>query len=268
MVISPSIRYIREDHPGAPWARNAGMDAAKGEILAFVDDDVTINTHWLTELVRGFGVAEDVVCVTGLILPLELETPAQNWFEQYGGFSKGFTPRVFDMKENRPGSPLFPYTAGTFGSGANMAFRTEYLRTVGGFDIKLGRAEDFEAFFQVVTLGYKLVYEPGAIVRHPHNRDYKDLRRQIYRYGIGLTAFLTKTMLDNPRHLFTLATKVPYGLFFLLSDRSPKNKKKQEGYPKDLTASELKGMLYGPFAYVSSQLQYVRQKRLRLVKDT
>jgi GT2 family glycosyltransferase len=247
----PQVRYVREDHPGASWARNCGMRAAKGEILAFVDDDVVIDAHWLTELAMAFSMVDDAACVTGHILPLELETPAQDWFEQYGGFSKGFTKRVFDMAENRPKSPLFPYTAGSFGSGANMAFRTEYLRVMGGFETTLENlASDIEAFYRVIISGYKLVYQPAALVYHPHQRDYQDLRKQIYRYGRGLTALLTKSMLDNPKLLLDLATKLPYGFFFLLSTRSPKNKKKRKDYPRDLTMSEVRGMLYGPFTYL------------------
>ncbi len=255
----PQVRYIREDHPGASWARNRGMMAAQGEILAFTDDDVVIDRYWLVELVRGFSRADDVACVTGLIMPLELETQAQLWLEEYGGFSKGFSRCVFDMRENHPKTLLYPYTAGRFGSGANMAFRAAFLRSIGGFDLALGPpspargGEDLAAFFQVVTRGHKLVYEPAALLYHPHRRDYMALRKQIYQYGIGLAAYLTKSVLDAPYLLLDLILKLPYCLFFILSSRSPKNSKKGENYPKELTALELKGMLYGPFAYMRSR---------------
>ena len=65
--------------------------------------------------------------------------------------------------------------------------------------------------------------------------------------------YLTKILLDNPRLLFDLIRKLPYGLFFTLSARSPKNSKKSTQYPKELTVLELKGMLFGPFAYVRSR---------------
>lgn len=255
---APQVRYIREDRPGRCLALNCGMMAAQGEILAFTDDDIAIDRYWLVELVRGFNRAEDVACVTGLVLPLELETPAQFWFEEYGGFSKGLTRRVFDMGENHPKTRLYPYTAGRLGTGANMSFRTTFLRNVGGFDIALGAgrltqgAEDLAAFFQVVTRGYRLVYEPAALVYHPNRRDYMALRKYMYGYGVGLTAYLTKILLDTPRLLFDLIPKLPYGLFFTLSTRSPKNSKKSLQYPKELTILELKGMLFGPFAYLHS----------------
>jgi len=255
----PRVRYIREDRPGRSRALNCGMMAALGEILAFADDDVVVDSYWLVELIRGFSIADNVACVTGLVLPLELESSAQFWIEEYGGFGKGFTRCIFDMAENHPKTPLYPYTAGRFGTGACMAFKAAFLRSTGGFDLSLGAAspaqggEDLAAFFQVVTRGYKLVYEPAALLYHPHHRDYMALRKQIYHYGIGLTAYLTKVLLDNPRLLFDLIPKLPYGLVFALSTRSPKNSKKSTQYPKELTTLELKGMLYGPSAYLYSQ---------------
>lgn len=249
------VRYVREDRPGSSWARNRGMLAARGEILAFADDDIVMDAYWLVELVKAFSFADNVACVTGLLLPLELETPAQFWIEEFGGFGKGFRRRIFDMKENHPNFPLHPYTAGQFGSGANMAFTAAFLHSVGGFDPTLGPGtpaqggEDLSLFFQAVIRGYKLVYEPASLGYHPHYREYAGLRKQIYNYGVGLVAYLMKVLLDNPRLLFDFITKVPYGLYFALSARSSKNRKKSSHYPKELTRLERIGMLYGLFAY-------------------
>jgi GT2 family glycosyltransferase len=254
----PWVQYIREDRPGASRARNRGIRAAGGEILAFTDDDVVADPYWLLELVRGFGLATDVACVTGLILPLELETPAQNWFEEYGGFSKGFGPLIFDMAEHHPRTPLHPYTAGRFGSGVSMAFTAEFLRSVKGFDPTLGpgmpaqAGEDLTLFFQVMMRGHKLVYTPASLLYHLHRRDDAGLRKQMYSYGTGLTAYLLRNVLANPRLLLNFVSRLPYGLYFTLSGRSPKNSKKSADYPRDLTMLELKGMLYGPFAYFHS----------------
>ncbi len=255
----PRVRYVREDRPGSSWARNRGMMAARGEILAFADDDVVIDRYWLVELVRAFSRADGVACVTGLVLPVELETPPQFWIEEYGGFSKGFTRHIFNMIENHPKTPLYPYTAGRLGTGASMAFTTAFLHSIGGFDPALGPGspsqggEDLALFFQAITQGYTLVYEPASLAYHPHHREYAGLRKQIYNYGVGLAAFLMKNILDNPQLLVDFVTKVPYGLYFALSARSPKNSKKSKNYPQELTMLERKGMLYGPFAYLYSR---------------
>jgi O-antigen biosynthesis protein len=86
-----------------------------------------------------------------------MEIEAQAWFEQYGGLSKGFERRSFELAAPPPRGGLFPYAAGAYGSGANMAFRTAALRAIGGFDPALGAGtraqggDDLAAFFDNVS---------------------------------------------------------------------------------------------------------------------
>jgi GT2 family glycosyltransferase len=255
------VRYVREDRPGLAVAHNRGLRDVHGDIVAFTDDDVVVDRHWLAELVRGFSVAENVACVTGIVFPLELETPAQVWIEQYGGFSKGCTRRVFNLAQNRPKNPLYPYAIGACGSGANMAFRTSVLRALGAFDPALGAGstarggDDLAAFFAVIAAGYTLVYEPAAIVHHRHHRNYDDLRRQMYGYGVGLTAYLMKSLVDRPGLVLDVALRIPRGVMYAVSPSSPKNMRKRGDYPRELTALERTGMLWGPCAYLRSRWQ-------------
>ena len=74
-------------------AHNCGLQLAKGAIVAFTDDDVLVDRYWLTEVVKGFQADTGVACVTGLIMPTELQTPAQVALESHGHFSKGFQQR-------------------------------------------------------------------------------------------------------------------------------------------------------------------------------
>lgn len=249
----PRIRYIREDRPGLAYGRNCGMMAARGEILAFTDDDVVVDEYWLVELVRAFRLTADVACVTGVILPLELEVPVQLLFEQRGGSSRGLKQRIFDKNKYH----VHLYRAGQFGSGASMAFTAAFLRSVNGFDPALGAgsrarsAEETAAFFQVIMRGYKLVYQPTALLYHPPYRHCAGLRKQIYGYGVGFTAYIMKSLIDNPSLLFALITKVPYDLLF--RGHSSKDSKKALTYPRELTWLERKGMLYGPLAYLQGR---------------
>jgi GT2 family glycosyltransferase len=250
------VRYVREPHAGLAAAHNRGLAAARGELVAFTDDDVVVDRDWLRELAAAFRADDQVACVTGLIAPAELETQEQLWQEECWGFDKGFERCVFDLRSDPRRSGLHPYAAGSFGSGANMAFRTAVLRELGGFDPALGvgapalGGDDLAAFFEVLAAGYQLVYEPAAIVYHRHRRDYPALRAQAFGYGVGLAAYLTKLLVERPRRLGDFARLAPRGLAHVVDAQSPKNAGKRPDYPRELTRLERRGMLYGPVAYV------------------
>jgi O-antigen biosynthesis protein len=263
------LRYVREDRAGLSRARNQGLLHAGGEIVAYTDDDVVPDPHWLAELVKGFQQAPDVACVTGLTLPAELEAPAQAWFEQFGGFGLGFTGRTYragDAAGDRsPGVHLLPYAAGQYGSGNNMAFKADFLRSIGGFDPALGPGtvaqggEDLAALFQVIDGGHALRYEPRALIFHIHRRTFEELVRQVRAYGVGLAAYLTKVIVDRPRRVLGLVGKLPLGVVYLLDPRSSKNRNKSGDFPPGLTRTEAIGMLYGPIAYARSALRLRRR---------
>jgi hypothetical protein len=155
--------------------------------------------------------------------------------------------------------PLFPYAAGRFGSGANMAFRTDVLRAVGGFDSALGTGtsarggDDLAGFFNVVSAGHALVYEPAAIIFHAHRREEGALARQAFGYGAGLTAYLTKTLIDRPTRAYDLVSRTPAGLRHALAAGSEKNARRPPEYPRGLVWRERAGMLAGPALYLLSR---------------
>jgi GT2 family glycosyltransferase len=260
------VRYLAEPVAGSASARNRALPQVETDLVAFTDDDAACDRHWLAQVVRCFADHESASVVTGLLMPTVLETPAQVWFEEYGGFSRGFGRRVFDLVDNVAHEPLYPYTAGVLGTGNNMAFRADALREIGGFDPALGNGTpalggvDSEVLFRAVVLGHQLVYEPTALVHHEHRDTYDALRRQIYAYGAGQTAYLTKMMVAQPRLLPGLIRRIPRGLTFALSSSSAKNSRKRGGYPADLTRAELRGMAYGPLAYLRSRGRYGRHR--------
>ncbi|HWD70965.1 MAG TPA: glycosyltransferase [Actinomycetota bacterium] len=254
----PRVRYLLEPTPGASAGRNCGLRAASGEVVAFVDDDVLVDRLWLRSLVLGFQAAPGVACVTGMILPAELDTQSQVWIEEFGGFDKGYEQKIFDLQEYAPPDPLYPFSVGKFGSGASAAFDPAVLRAIGGFDTALGPAtparggEDIDAFLQVILAGYRLVYEPRSLVRHHHRREYADLRRAVRGYGVGLAAVLTKALL-NPKTRADVLRRAPRGVAYFLNPASPKNEKKTSTFPRQLTLVEMGGALVGPVAYLRSR---------------
>ncbi|MEU3555392.1 glycosyltransferase [Streptomyces fragilis] len=214
------VRYVREPVPGLARAHNAGLAAASGDVVAFTDDDVVADPRWLAELSVPFSGDPGLGCTTGLILPARLRTPAQVLLESNGGFAKGFTPRVYDPADPPADEPLFPFTAGRFGSGAAMAFRTTVLRAVGGFDPATGTGtrakggDDLYAFVRVLAEGHRLRYVPRALVWHHHRETWRDLENQAFGYGAGLTAYLTAVLVRRPALLPALLRRLPRGLAY------------------------------------------------------
>jgi len=257
-------RYVREDRPGLSRARNAGVGAARGDLIAFLDDDEEADPHWLAELLRGFRSGDDIGCVSGMILPAALDTQAQEWFEQFGGHSKGrgFTPAVFSARHGHKGqSPLYPLPP--FGAGGNMAFRREALAAIGGFDVALGAgtaacgAEDTYAFSRVLLGGYRMAYQPSALVRHHHYGDPAGLSRQLRGYGTGLTAYYAALIRRDPRVFGTLLALIPAALRDLRG-RDSLTTATMRDFPPRLRREQRLGMLAGPFAYVRSSRAQAR----------
>jgi GT2 family glycosyltransferase len=265
------VRYVCEPVPGLAVAHNAGLAAVRGEVVAFTDDDVVADPRWLTELTAPFAADAALGCGTGLILPARLTTPAQVLLESHGGFAKGFTPRTYDPADPPVDEPLFPFTAGRFGSGANMAFRTEILRRVGGFDPATGAGtaarggDDLYGFVRVLAEGYRLRYTPYALVWHHHRETWRDLETQAYGYGAGLTAYLTAVLVNRPALLPAFLARLPRGLAHARSLTAVRATEETAGgipgdhdarthpWPRRLSRLQRRGMVYGPVGYLKAR---------------
>ncbi len=256
---SGRVRYVREERAGVSMARNRGLYESDSSTIAFVDDDVVVDKRWLKMLVRGFCAAGNVGCVTGLVLPGELETEAQAWFEGYFPMNAGPARRLYDLRDNRPRLPLFPYAPNWGGAGASMAFRRSALQSIGGFDPALGPGtpsrggEDRAVFLDIVKNGYTLVYEPAAVAHHFHRRDYDGLRRQTFGYGSGMTAYLVRSVIKHPSSLVDMVLQAPSVLRRLRSLPAVRQAPKDSKFPLDLRFQELAGLLYGPVGYLQGR---------------
>jgi GT2 family glycosyltransferase len=266
----PGARVVRERRPGISAARNRGLAVASGEIIAFTDDDVEVDRRWLRALGERFARESELAAVTGLVVPAELETPAQIFFEQSGsGLDRGYEPLTFELDgrfrmrrrsiESGVEHVHSLYKTGELGLGSNMAFRTSVLRAMGGFDVALGTGtpthggEDLAMLLELIADGRRVAYEPAAIVHHTHRATLEDLERQIHGYGVGFTAMLTAITLRNPRHAFGLAAVVPEWVRSLRNPGSAKGNQRGDAYPANLGRAELRGMLTGPVAYLRAR---------------
>jgi len=258
------VRYLRERRRGLGASHNRALPEVTGEIVAFTDDDVIVDRHWLSELVMPFVTEPAVKGTTGLILPAELETPAQFMLEMHGQFAKGFVPARFDLHQSGATDSLFPFSAGRLGSGANMAFDTRYLQSIGGFDPALGTGsparggDDLAALFRLIADGHTLAYQPGALVWHHHRRELPAVRRQAFGYGVGQGAFLTSAILCQPRAALWLIPRLPAGILRAWRGAPPHRRIESAppgpaSVPVELSRLQRRGLVAGPFAYLASR---------------
>ena len=254
------VRYVREDKKGLNNARNRALLEAINEIVAFIDDDAAPDKNWLRSIVRNFDTPL-VMGVTGLTLPLELETDAQEVFERLTPFSRGFMRVIYDSAK------IDPVDCGRLGSGVNMAFRKKVLESVGRFDESLetgspGRsAGDIDMFSRILARGYRIVYDPSALNWHRHRGEWKDLRKQLYDYGVGIFAYYTKCLLFE-RSIST--TRVALGwVHSQLQQLASSILNQPPKIPLDLLLIRLFGCAVGPWAYLYSMCRQRSNNKLR-----
>jgi len=157
------VRVIREPQQGLSFARNAGLDAARGPIVAFTDDDVEAAPDWVSTIVAALGVRPDVDGVGGRVLPA--------WHQQRPRWltrahwaplalqDHGDDKRVFDR--DRPIGLV----------GANFAFRRSVFDRIGRFapDVQrvrdgIGSTEDHELLARLYAAGGRMLYLPRLLV--------------------------------------------------------------------------------------------------------
>lgn len=150
-----ALHVVDEPAPGVSRARNRGLETARGEILAFTDDDVEVDAAWLAELHREFAADPGIGMVTGQVV---VHAP-----DGTEGRTRGGAERTVLR---------FPANPRPVAFGGNMAVRAETVAQVGGFDERLGPGptawggEDVDYVYRVLAAGYAVAYSPRVLVVH------------------------------------------------------------------------------------------------------
>lgn len=248
--------YVIEPRPGLARARNRGLRAVGTQTVAWIDDDEVADQDFIRAVKQGFAHESRPTAVCGVMLPAELEYEAQVRFEQYGGFNKGrdMAPEVLRAGTPSVTSPLWPLPA--FGPGGNMAFRTESLVRMGGFDPHLGAGtrthgcEETRALSLVLSAGDAILHWPTAIMWHTHRRDMAGLRKQFYGYSAGASAFYASMIKSRPAAVFDILRLFPHVLRdFRDSSENQRSGHLPDDFPVELRKASRRGLLEGPFMY-------------------
>lgn len=178
-------------------SRNKGVEAASGEIIAFVDDDCTVPADWLSRAVRFFQERPEVSAIGGPAVP----PPADSFRYRIGGylFSSRFVVGQVAARYKKLKNSF--ETTGGHLILANTLVRRRAFEDVGGFDPKQVPCEEGYFCFRLRSRGYKLWYVPDIFVWHKAKPLFLPLLRKIFVYALGRGGLTAR----NPR-----TVKVPY----------------------------------------------------------
>jgi glycosyltransferase involved in cell wall biosynthesis len=182
----PNYCYIFEAEQGLSHARNRGYREAKGQIVAYIDDDARANPDWANAIIRFFQDYPNASGVGGQHKAFS-SVPIPEWFpEEYGSRSLGEETRVLQK--------------GEWISGLNMAFKKSALIEIGGFDTSIGMTgekvsygEETQLTLRMLGRGMEVYYCPKMQVEHailPHKLKLRWLLHSNYANGYdGVSTF-------------------------------------------------------------------------------
>lgn len=190
VVEAAGATLIRCNLPGASRARNAGWQAATHEFVAFVDDDVRVESGWAAAMSACLSTHPDTAFVTGRIDADRVDRTMTV------AVKNDESPAVYDRRDG-----------GVLGHSASVATRRDVMRAVGGFDESLGAgsrfraAEDTDLFDRLLGSGLTGRYEPAARATHEQWRRIRQWVVLQHAYGVGGGARLAKLVRSDRRRL-------------------------------------------------------------------
>lgn len=188
------VTWIQESRQGLSFARNAGIRAARSEIVVFADDDMEVFPGWLDALLSPM-LTQGFDLVLGPVVPSKIENTAEQLFEAYGGHGHERSSASYDgtwLRNRRWCLPLWQV-----GIVGNSAIRRSlfYAANVGLFDEALGvgtpagSCEDLYFLYLLLRANRRVLREPAASVKHAHRETMDGLAKQLCGYRRGEVCF-------------------------------------------------------------------------------
>ncbi len=197
------IRYVFEPKQGKTFALNTGIRHAQGEIIAFTDQDVIVDTNWIKNIDFAFRNHHCDALVGKVLLSFQEEKPqwlSERFMKSLAWVDFGNFPTILNNKQACVGS--------------NMAFKTNLFLKFGLFDHRLGPGkagtlEDVEFSERIRKQGAILYYFPNIIVHHiiPKRRTTKKYFRNNY-FVIGYSDYYIDNNKSHPLKLFLYCVKI------------------------------------------------------------
>lgn len=209
-------QYYIEKNAGLSYARNKGIELAKGDFICFIDDDGFMLPNYIENLIKHIDSIPELTAFGGKILP-KYESQEPKWMTKWlyplvSIIDKGDTTSFFKNK--------------TYPIGANMGIKKSVFEKIGNFNIHLGRkgsnligGEEKDFFYRLKEIGKNIHYFPNTVIYHiiPDNRTTKEFIQKIGK-GIGYSEQIRSLQIGKISFLVSLLKEVlKWGVTLLLS---------------------------------------------------